>query len=240
MVQYSLEIEKQFGANVVSLGYVGNLDRHMPEALDINQPTTSAGLPYYTAAKTADGQDLSTDAIYETESDATGNYNALQAILSRRLSKGLMVNANYTWAKAMNNASPQGEGDQAPVECVRAGCQMDNGSVTATTLSGFKQYDWGLSDLNVHHRITAQVAYAIPAGNASGVLGYIAKNWNVSGIWLYSTGMPTSVTECAGPPPCAFNVSGVGGMMTGYWRPPVDRPNQKGSASGPEDGWRMV
>ncbi len=235
VVQYVLDVEKQFGANVASLGYVGNAERHMPVAPDINQPTTSGlfgsagSSPYYTPANTADGQDLSTDAIYETSSDADGNYNAMQAALTRRAAKGLMINANYTWAKAMNNGSPQGEGNQLPVECVRAGCQMDNGQGGITVLSGFKQYNWGPSDLQVHHRIAAMAAYTIPAGNLTGPVGYIAKNWNISGIWVWTTGMPQTVTECAGPPPCAFNVGAVGGTHTSYWRPPVDAPNETGN-----------
>ncbi len=235
VVQYVLGVEKQFGANVASLGYVGNAERHMPVAPDVNQPVTSGlfgsagSSPFYTSANTADGQDLSTDAIYETSSDATGNYNAMQLALTRRAAKGLLVNANYTWAKAMNNGSPQGEGGDRAVECVRAGCQMDNGSGTAVPVSGFKQYDYGLSDLHVHHRITAMVAYTIPAGNLTGPVGYAAKNWNISGIWVWTTGLPVSVTECAGPPPCAFNVSEVGGQMTNFWRPPADAPNQTGN-----------
>jgi hypothetical protein len=235
VAQYSLEIEKQLGANVVTLGYVGNLERHMPVAPDVNQPTTSGlfgsagSSPYYTPANTADGQDLTGDAIYETASDATGNYNAMQVTIVRRLSKGLMVNANYTWAKAMDNGSPQGEGGSRPVECVRAGCQMDNGSGTPVTVKGFKQYDYGLSDLSVHHRATAQIAYLIPAGNLTGPVGYIAKNWNISGIWFWSMGLPTSVLECPGGPGCEGDRSGLSHGV--YWRPPADSPNQTGNAN---------
>jgi hypothetical protein len=233
VVQYSLEVEKQYRSNVMALGYVGNAGRHMPVAPDINQPVTASSPWYYTAANTLDGQNLSGDSIYETASDADSNYNALQATFTRRLTSGLMVNANYTWAKAMNNGSPQGEGGSRPVECWRAGCLMDNGNGGTTVLSGFKQYDWGLSDLQVHHRLTAMAVYAIPAGNPTGALGYIAKDWNLSGIWVWSTGMPESVTNCMGPPPCPMggNQSGIGG-----WRGP-DAPDQTGS---PNNGPKTV
>jgi hypothetical protein len=228
VVQYSLEIEKQWKANVFGLGYIGNAGRHMPVVPDINQaPYATAsgqGPQPYTSKTTLDGQDLTSDSIYETSSDATSSYNAMQATFTRRLTGGLMVNANYTWAKSMSNGSPQGEGGTRPVECVRAGCLMDNGKGGTTVLSGFKQYDWSQSDLQVHHRIATMVAYAIPVSNSlNGMAGYALKNWNLNGIFVWSSGMPESVVNCMGPPPCAGNQSGIAG-----WRG-ADAPDQTGN-----------
>src|SRR5208283_5130497 len=39
LAQYSLQFQKQLGANVISLGYVGNLGRHLPLVPNINQAT---------------------------------------------------------------------------------------------------------------------------------------------------------------------------------------------------------
>ena len=40
--QFNLQVEQQFGANVFTLGYVGNIGQHLPETINnINQP-----LPY--------------------------------------------------------------------------------------------------------------------------------------------------------------------------------------------------
>jgi hypothetical protein len=223
LVQYSLEVQKEYHANVFALGYIGNAGRHLPWVPNVNQATSASaagqGPTPYTAATTVDGQNLTGDSIFMTSSAATSNYNALQASLTRRISKGLAASINYTWAKNMNNGSPQGEGGNRPVECVRAGCVVDQGNGSTKTLTSWKTYDWGPSDLNVGQRVSAMINYEIPFGkNLNGPLGYAVKGWNINAVGAYNTSLPESVAEPGGGP--GSNVVGITGWRGG------DAPNQ--------------
>ena len=254
LFQYSLEIQKEFGANVVAIGYIGNQGRHLPQVPNTNQAVFvdydanyvnsdgskgaylqgpspyyntnfSAAANAYTENGVLDKQLLQGDSIFMTSSSSTSNYNAMQATFTRRLSHGLAANINYTWAKAMNNGSPQGEGGNRPVECVRAGCLMDLGNGTSKTISGgANEYDYGLGDINIAHRVAGTANYELPFGkNLNGPAGYAVKGWNANIIVVWNTSLPESIGE-NGP----TNISGITGWRGG------DAPNLVASMKGPK------
>ncbi len=118
--QFNLQLQKQFGANVVTLGYVGELGRHIADFLNgaVNQnvaanPTqaiSSATLPLSVGGATTTGfgtlpgfSYLATANVGETANTGTSSYNALQATFVRRFSHGLTVNVNYTWSHTLSN-----------------------------------------------------------------------------------------------------------------------------------------
>jgi hypothetical protein len=214
IAQFSLQVEKEFGSNVLSLGYVGNQGRHLPVVPDINQPTVKP-----TGSAWGVYSNLPNTSIYMWESASTSNYNSLQTTLQRRFGSGLTANVNYTYAHALNNGSPQGEGGSRPVECVRAGCQMDSGNGTAVTVNGFKQYDYGNADLDVRHRVGAMVNYELPFGKSmTGPLAYVIKGWNANTVVAWRTGLHTSITANG-----ATDVAGIPGFRG------ADAPNQIGN-----------
>jgi hypothetical protein len=252
LAQYSLEIQKEFGANVFSIGFIGNQGRRLPVVPDANQAayatptaaslaagcsndsTATLGKCKYTqgptlynpkggedssVTTTEDGQNLWGDMIYLTSSASTSIYDAMLASFTRRLSKGLATSLNYTLSHALNNGSPQGEGNNRSVECVKAGCLEDMGNGTTRTLSGFREYDYGNSDLNVSSRFAGTVNYALPfAKSSNGIIGYAAKGWNVNATVVYQTGLPVSISENSSGN--ASNISGITGFRGG------DTPNQ--------------
>jgi len=237
VAQYSLQFQKEVGANLISLGYVGNLGRHLPVVPNINQATyatynysgpgcVSNGTPTYYSSCFTQGPipypAYSGDQIYVLESAANSNYNALQASFLHRFSAGLNANVNYTWSHILNNGSPEGEGGFRPVECVRDGCLMDSGNGTPIPVNSFLQYDYGNGDLDVRHRFTMMLSYTLPLGSSlHGTAAYLVKGWSVSAIYAYSTGLPTSISEQGGGPPGTItNASGILGFRGG------DAPNQ--------------
>ena len=239
VAQFSLQLQKELGANVISLGYVGNLGRHLPLVLNINQATNatynygspgcvSNGNPTYSSQCFTQGPipypAYSGDQIYVLESAANSNYNALQVSFSRRFAAGLTANVNYTWSHILNNGSPQGEGGNRPVECVRNGCFMDSGNGTPIPINSFLEYDYGNGDLDTRQRFTVMLQYSLPfGGSIHGATASLVKGWSVGAIFGYSTGLPTSVSEQGGGPPGTItNASGILGFRGG------DAPNQVG------------
>ena len=174
------------------------------------------GAPTYSASCFTQGPipypAYSGDQIYVLKSAANSNYNALQSSFVRRFAGGLTANVNYTWSHILNNGSPQGEGGNRPVECVRDGCVMDLGNGTPIPVNSFQQYDYGNADLDVRQRFAAMLDYTLPFGRSlQGAPAYLFKGWSVNAIYAYSTGLPISVSEQGGGPP------GLSSMPAASW-----------------------
>jgi hypothetical protein len=228
LAQYSLQLQKELRSNILTVGYVGNLGRHLLVVPNINQATYAIasgagcsstnfnactfqqmGVPY--PALGASGITIS-----DQQSGSTSNYNAMEVTLERRFAAGLTANINYTWAHALNDGSPQGEGGSRAVECVRYGCIEDMGNGSTKIVNGI-HYNYGPSDLDVRDRLAMMIDYSLPFGKSlAGIQGAIVKGWTANAAWLFSTDMPASIMESN------FNYSGINGLRS-------DAPNQIGN-----------
>jgi hypothetical protein len=208
--QFSLQVQKQFGDNIVSVGYVGNLGRDLTVQPNINQPATYFDpYPFPNQPGTS---------IAQRESAGGSEYNALQLTFQRRFTHGLTANVNYTYANMLDNASVTDESQGGSfLNCVGY-CQMDNRSNPASPIvvDGWQRYDWGNGDLDIRHRFTAMVNYDLPFGkNFQGIARVLANGWSLNGIGVWSSGLPFTVVNNS-------NVSGIIGVGN-------DRPDQIGS-----------
>lgn len=111
--QFNLQVEQQFGANVFTIGYVGNIGQHLPELINnINQalpynplaPVGSAANPVGGVRPLA-GPLPNLGNVSYLATGGVSNYNGLQTSLQRRFTKGLAFDANYTWAKGLSDTS---------------------------------------------------------------------------------------------------------------------------------------
>lgn len=115
--QFNLAIQKQFGANVVSVGYVGQIGRHI-EAFDTGEnqnlaanPTENiTGLPLTVGGMSNEGFGvlqgypyLKTVSVSEPAQIGTSFYNGLQSSFQRRFNHGLTVNFSYVWSHMLDN-----------------------------------------------------------------------------------------------------------------------------------------
>ena len=102
------------------------------------------------------------------------NYNAAQVTLSKRFSKGLQFNTNYTYSKALDEISdtftPRGQ-SLNPVDSMNVGL------------------DYGPADFNVKHRFVFSYNYELPIFRTNRWLG----GWTTSGIVSVQSGVPFSL-----------------------------------------------
>ncbi len=92
--QFNLQVEQQVGANVFTIGYVGNIGQHLPESINnINQPAPFNPLTNPTQDASAEHPHSrpsfptwATSAI--SQSEGISNYSALQTSFQRRFTKG--------------------------------------------------------------------------------------------------------------------------------------------------------
>jgi hypothetical protein len=185
--QYTLQVEREFRGNVVTIGYVGNSGRRLTVQQNVNQlPVPVAAGGVYPFAS------LPGVGINERLSQGDSNYNALQLAFLRRFSHGLAVNANYTWAHNLTNAQVQDEGQ--PIGNCVGRCLVDSGNGTLVVYNSWNQYDYGNADLDVRHRVTVSLNYDLPWGKSlTGPRGLVAKGWSVNSIYFWSSGTPFTV-----------------------------------------------
>jgi Carboxypeptidase regulatory-like domain/TonB dependent receptor len=115
---------------------------------------------------------------------ASSVYHALQANLTKRMSHGLMFQAAYTWAHAIDNAS-----DPLTPAAGNQGFPRNSLDLAA---------ERGNSDFDVRQRLVLNYSWAVPIGRghdrlAEGFAGKILEGWEVAGITTLSGGLPYDI-----------------------------------------------
>jgi hypothetical protein len=170
--QFNLLAQKQVGKNVLTVGYVGMLGRHLGEALnDLNALNLTTGTyPYPNWA-----------GIGQTDTEGVSVYHSMQAAFQRRYANGLAVDVNYTWAHGEDNIT---------------GLSNTGGDGSGASPTTRHTYEWGNSDLDLHNRIAGTAIYALPFGKTlKGAQGLLAKGWQVNILTAWETGLPFTVTN---------------------------------------------
>jgi carboxypeptidase family protein/TonB-dependent receptor-like protein len=205
IMQWNLTVQKQLGANVVSVGYVGQVGRHLQYAPNINIPPPSqAGLGVYNPRVFAGVMPNLASINYYTATGAS-EYNAAQLSFERRYAKGLTTNVNYTFARNLTNIQDGGATGQATVGAI---------------LPRNRSYDWGNSDIGIKHRVSFRLNYEFPFGKSGGrLIKFATGGWQANLLAFYQSGVPFTVLDGVAPVP-----SNVSNLVT------VDRPNLTGAS----------
>ena len=200
IMQWNMTVQKQYGANVFSVGYVGQVARHLQYAPNINIPPPSPnGLGNYYPRVFAGVMPNLASINYYTATGAS-EYNAAQFSFERRYAKGLTANVNYTFARNLTNISDGGTTGAATVGAI---------------LPNNRSYDWGNSDIGIKHRLSIRVNYEFPFGKSgSRMAKTLIGGWQANLLAFYQSGVPFTVLDGVAPVP-----SNVSNLVT------VDRPN---------------
>lgn len=180
LYQYNLTVQKDWSGNVVTLSYVGSLGRHLAQYTpDLNAPGATSVNP--TRVRPYGTLHPALKGIGFTTTGGNSSYNSLQASFSRRFSKGLGINANYSWAHNLDNAtglSQQGSGayGQRPLE--------------------MSTVEYGNSQLDIRQRIAVSANYELPFGKSmTGIKAGVIKGWQMNLIGAWSTGSPFTIVN---------------------------------------------
>ena len=204
MEQYNLTVQKQWGANVLTVSYVGLLGRQLGQllpdqnaappntcALSTNPNCYQALRPYY-----AKYPNLNAIGYFQT--GGSSSYNSIQPSIERRMTHGLYLNVNYNWSHSLDNStglSEEGAGGYGQVP------------------DQVSKLDYGNSALDVRQRIAGTATYQFPFGrNEKGFVGAATKGWIGNVIEVWNTGTVFTV----------LNQTSVDDTVAGSG----DRPNQ--------------
>jgi outer membrane receptor protein involved in Fe transport len=113
-------------------------------------------------------------AVYIPTPDVNANYNAMNARLTRRFSRGFQFDVLYRWAKSIDTLSNEGPG-----------------AVTNQTFPQDLRQERGPSDFDVRHNLNISGLWDLPLfRNRRDVVGKILGGWQIDGILTAHTGFP--------------------------------------------------
>ena len=214
--QFNLQVQQEFGANVLTIGYVGNLGQHLPQTVnDINvpKPGNSIANPAL-AARPLSGILPNLSGVGLMLSQGYSNYNALQTSFQRRFVHGLAFDGNYTWAKGMNtNVGFSQEGNE--------------GAYNADP-TRINQIDYGVAENNIKHRFALSLNYQFAAGHhfSNGFESALLGGWQMNTISVWQSGKPFTVLNGGGG-----SLGQYGNRAVPINNPGSDRPNQIGNGN---------
>jgi hypothetical protein len=111
--------------------------------------------------------------------DGWEKYHALTLTLTQRAWRGLVIDSNYTWSKALDNASNPGANN--------AGSNLPQDPANQTA-------EKGLSDFDHRHRFVTSFLYELPfLKHSAGWMHTAFGDWQVGGIYTLESGSPFTV-----------------------------------------------
>jgi hypothetical protein len=171
--QWNVTIERELAQNtVVSLGYVGNKGTHLFRSVNPNGPyydpaTKQVLRPYSSTYGVA--------SLNERVTDGNSIYNAMQAEVRRRIQKGFLFNASWTWAKGLDDVGTTVNANGLDVENLGR--------------------DRANSDYVLRHTVKFNGVYDLPFGRGRAFLNSAPRwldgvigGWRLAGLWTYTTG----------------------------------------------------
>ena len=171
-MQYNMGMQYSLAKDyVIEANYVGTLGRKLLGIVNRNT---------YDGRASGAGSSARPNAIFNSDNARgnyyTSNYNALELTLRKRFSHGLLLNANYTYAKSLDELSDVFRGR--------------NGAVSATDVQNLKN-DYGPSDFDIRHRVVVSTSYELPIFHGNRWLG----GWTTNAIVSWNTGAPIGLFD---------------------------------------------
>jgi hypothetical protein len=170
--QWSFDLQHEvFGGTVVDLQYIHSHTRNLDRSFFNNTPLPGPG--------TVDSRRPNPRfrSIRTITNDLVADYDGLSVIVRRRMSRGLQVDASYTWSRTRDMAT--------------------NSNAGGTTMNQYDiQQDYAPANWDVPHRFVASYIYDLPFFKESKqpVLKFLLSGWQLSGITTRQSGVPINVT----------------------------------------------
>jgi Carboxypeptidase regulatory-like domain len=229
-MNFNLNIQRELpGAMILQIGYVGAQGRHLELAYEGN-PISSAGVAACAADQAciadrgSQAIDYPSHSLYAPgdifasvgtqASEGVSSYHSLQISLNKRLTRGLMFQAAYTWSHSIDDTSGYEASAAAP----------GVGRISNPYNFALNRGD---STFDARHRFVVNYNYDLPALPWHNAFArYALSGWRISGITTLQTGFPVYIgdtslrsLQCPVQPPFAYygcwdapNVNGTVGI----------------------------
>jgi len=171
--QWNLTVQRQLMDDMtLDVGYVGNVNKRQVGYDPINAALSPGPGDIQPRRLMPDFGDLDGGA-----NRFSSMYNSMRVNLVKRFSRGLQLNANYTWGRAMTNSSSLAE-------------------ATVQNPYDLKQ-EWARASIDLRHIFQLAYVYELPFGRAkrwgagaNGFTNALIGGWSAEGITRAQTGAP--------------------------------------------------
>ena len=175
---FNATVERQLSSSmIVSVGFVGNKGTHVftnggNQNYNINEPAITGFGALNTNQRRLFYNEFGwSQAVQYFADDSSNHFDSLQVRFDKRLSQGLLVQANFTWASAFDFANDY---------------YFWNPAIDYGREASVRRFVW-----NMNH------VYELPFGknqrflkNPSRTADLLAGGWQLSGIWVWESGVP--------------------------------------------------
>jgi len=180
---WNLAIQRQvLPSTIVEIAYVGSKGTHLLGEVDLNQVPLSVrqasanATVWANAIRPFTGYGPITAIIPAFDS----NYHSLQFSANRRVARGLNFGVAYTWSRTLTD-SPT-DRSTAPYDTYNL------------------RLDYGPASFSRNHIFVANYVYDLPFyRNQEGVAGHVLGGWELSGITVFESGNPLTITQSFDP-----------------------------------------
>jgi Carboxypeptidase regulatory-like domain len=196
---YNLTIERQISpSTIVSIGYVGNVGRHLEGAYDLSYAGTGQGVNPGAVTLGCNAFNLATcdpgsfynnpnPALYGQTgyqvTDFNSNYNSLQVEVNRHFSHGLQFLASYTWSRYFDETS-----------------NLENSAFNGPGIDPFNfNAMYAPSANDAPQRLVVSYDYTLPFYSLTHKWRRLTGGWNLVGITTFQSGFPVAVSDSAFP-----------------------------------------
>jgi len=178
---YHLQVEQSIGDKaIVQLGYVGLQGRHLTDMVDINPAALNSTGTVVDSTRPYYAQFPNVTAINQLGTDATSNYNSLQAVLKTSNWHGLSGQLAYTWSHNLDNDSAPQNNDAASYS--NTDWPQNNLDLKA---------NYGNADTDERHSLTAELSYVVP--QLAALPGWLSGGWSLDSAISVRSGNPFTI-----------------------------------------------
>jgi hypothetical protein len=174
--QFSMGVQYQLAKDfALEANYVGTLGRKL---LGIRNINTFDGRLSGVGSTTRPNPTIGSDNFRSPA--FSSNYDGLNVTLRKRFSNGLQFNANYTYAKALDQISDvfRAKGTTGPTDPMNI------------------HLDYGAADFDIRHRFVTSYNYDLPFMKGNRWLG----GWSLNGIFSWQTGASIALLDSIDDP----------------------------------------
>ena len=162
-VQWSLALEQPLGGGQsLSVSYVGAAGRRLLRQTAVLRPDPDFAV------------------VRLVTNTSSSDYNALQAVYARRLSKGLQAHVAYTWSHSIDDDSD------------------DSASGLLIVGSFNTRTERGPSSFDVRHSLGGAFSYDLPGPARPGASAALLRDWSLDAIFRARTATPVNIIRTTG------------------------------------------
>lgn len=180
---WNLSVQREvLPSTLVEVAYVGSMGTHLLGEVDFNQVPLSVRLNAANATTWANALRPYTGygPITSIINPFTSSYHSLQLSATRRVNRGLTLSAAYTWSRTLTDDP------------------TDRSTPPYDTYN--YRLDYGPANFSPNQIFVTNFVYDLPFYKEQrGVVGKVAGGWELSGITVFESGVPLTITQSNDP-----------------------------------------